>query len=143
MQYRETVQQQFALSHVPSSGFAPPGTQDVVAWQLVLLVKSRHLRPIHSHAGEESTCVEAASVHGIAAIWNAAILVWAASQTIHAQARRLQLRRVVAAKQQQTLTFMSPRNRRHVHSRIAPREQPSRYTAQRRKTCLLRPGIES
>ncbi|MER8508898.1 replication initiator protein A [Mesorhizobium sp. M0894] len=143
MPYRETVQQQFALPHVPSSGFPPPGTRDVVAWQLVSMVKSGRLTPIHSHAGEESTCVEAASVHGMATIWNAAILVWAASQTIHAQARRLQPRRLVAAKQQQTLIFMSLRKRRHVHSRIAAREQPSPYTAKRRKTCLLRPGIES
>ncbi|MER8545671.1 replication initiator protein A [Mesorhizobium sp. M0684] len=143
MQYRETVQQQFALSYIPSTGFPPRGTRDVVARQLVLLVKSRHLTPIHPHAGEEPTCVEAASVHGMATIWNAAILVWAASQTIHAQARRLQPRRLVAAKQQQILTFMSPRQRRHVHSRIAAREQPSPYAGKRRKAFLLRPGIES
>lgn len=143
MQYRETVQQQFALPHVPSSGFPPHGTGDVVARQLVLLVKSRRLTPIHSHAGEELTCVEVASVHGMATIWNAAILVWAVSQNIHAQARRLQPPRLVAAKQQQTLTFMSLRQRRHVNSRIAAREQPSPYMGKRLKACLQRPGIES
>ncbi|MER9235258.1 replication initiator protein A [Mesorhizobium sp. M0622] len=143
MQYGATVQQQLALPHVPSSVFASRGTRGLVAWLLILLVKSRHLTRIHFHADEESACGEAAIVHGMATIWNAAILVWAASQTVHAQARRLQPRRLLAAKQQQTLTFMSPRQRRHVHSRIAAREQPRPYTRNRHKAWLLQRRIKS
>ncbi|WP_376705549.1 replication initiator protein A [Mesorhizobium sp. ISC25] len=140
MQYTETIQQQLALPHAYSSGFAPRGTRDLVVWLLALLVKSRRLTTIYSHADKESSCVEATDVHGMATIWNADILVWAAPQTIHAHARKLR-QRLLATKQHQTPTFMWPGQR--VHSRMAASEQPSPYRRKGRNVHLLRPRIES
>ncbi|TIX45550.1 MAG: hypothetical protein E5W81_26395 [Mesorhizobium sp.] len=140
MQYPEIIQQQLALPHAYSSGFAPRRTQDFVVWLLALLVKSRRLTPIHSHADKQSSCVEAADVPSMATIWSADILVWTAPQTIHAHATRLR-QRLLATKQHQTPAFMWPGQR--VHSRMAACEQPSPYRHKRRNVSLLRSRIES
>ncbi|MER9879363.1 hypothetical protein [Mesorhizobium sp. M0118] len=140
MQYPETIQQQLAPSHLYSSGFAPRGTRDLVVWLLALLVKSRRPTPIHSHADKQPSCVEVAYVPGMATIWNADILVWAAPQTIHAHATRLR-QRLLATRQHQTAALMWPGQR--VHSWMAACERPSLYRHKRRNVSLLRPRIES
>src|SRR5690554_2712853 len=64
--------------------FAPRDAQDLMAYPFFSLSKSHRIRPIDFAAGNVSIRVEAVPDHGIATIWDADILIWAASQIVEA-----------------------------------------------------------
>jgi plasmid replication initiation protein len=59
---------------------APRDAQDLMSWPFFSLAKSRRVAPIDFHMGETWISVEAVPEHGMATIWDADILIWAASQ---------------------------------------------------------------
>src|SRR5690606_15268248 len=65
--------------------FAPRDAQDLMAYPFFSLAKSHRLGPIGFAAGNMATRVEAVAAHGMATIWDADILIWAASQIVEAR----------------------------------------------------------
>src|SRR3546814_16576151 len=63
---------------------APRDAQDLMSWPFFSLAKSRRIAPIDFRMGETRISVEAVPEHGMATIWDAAILLWAASQLCEA-----------------------------------------------------------
>ncbi|RUV29962.1 MULTISPECIES: replication initiator protein A [unclassified Mesorhizobium] len=72
------------------SGDVPPrDQQDLMAHPFFSLSKSRRVAPIHYKARDVELQVYAVAEHGMATIWDADILIWAASQILAAQDRGL------------------------------------------------------
>src|SRR6266404_7469485 len=59
--------------------------QDLMAYPFFSLAKSRRIVPIDFRAGTVTIRVEAVPEHGMATIWDADVLIWAASQIIEAR----------------------------------------------------------
>ena len=59
--------------------------QDLMAWPFFSLAKSRRTAPIDFRMGATWISVEAVPEHGMATIWDADVLIWAASQLIEAR----------------------------------------------------------
>ena len=59
--------------------------QVLMAWPFFSLAKSKRLQPIDFRMGDVAIKVEAAPGHGMATIWDADILIWAASQITEAR----------------------------------------------------------
>lgn len=107
MQLRSTDQGQLDLFHARASVITPRDAQDLMSWPFFSLAKSRRVTPIDFRMGEVSIRVEATLEHGMATIWGADILIWAASQIIHARDRGLRTSHVMTATQHEKLTFIS------------------------------------
>ena len=64
---------------------APRDAQDLMAYPFFSLAKSKRLAPIDFKAGSVKIRVEAVAEHGMATIWDADVLIWAASQIVAAE----------------------------------------------------------
>ena len=64
---------------LPCADLAPRDAQDLMAYPFFSLAKSRRTAPIRFEAGDVSLVVEGLPEHGIATIWDADVLIWAAS----------------------------------------------------------------
>ncbi|MFA6968607.1 replication initiator protein A [Bosea sp. (in: a-proteobacteria)] len=64
---------------------APRDAQDLMAYPFFSLAKSKRLAPIDFKAGPVVIRVEAVAEHGMATIWDADVLIWAASQIVEAR----------------------------------------------------------
>ena len=56
-----------------------------MAYPFFSLAKSRRVVPIDFRAGKIAIRVEAVPEHGMATIWDADVLIWAASQIVEAR----------------------------------------------------------
>ena len=70
---------------LPGGDMAPRDAQDLMAYPFFSLAKSRRTAPIHFEAGQVRITVEGVPEHGIATIWDADVLIWAASQIVEAR----------------------------------------------------------
>ncbi|RWH47163.1 MAG: replication protein [Mesorhizobium sp.] len=86
--------------------FAPRDAQDLMAYPFFSLSKTHRVAPIDFCAGDISIRVEAVPDHGMATIWDADILIWAASQIIEARDAQLRTSRLMAATPYEILTFV-------------------------------------
>jgi plasmid replication initiation protein len=86
--------------------FAPRDVQDLMAYPFFSLSKSHRIAPIDFTAGKVSIRVEAVPDHGMATIWDADILIWAASQIVEARDAGLRTSRLMAATPYEILTFV-------------------------------------
>lgn len=86
--------------------FAARDAQDLMVWPFFSLAKSRRVRPIDFRMGEVWIRVEATHEHGMATIWDADILIWAASQIVEARDRGLPTSRLMTATPYQILAFI-------------------------------------
>lgn len=86
--------------------FAPRDAQDLMAYPFFSLSKSHRVAPIDFVAGGVSIRVEAVPDHGMATIWDADILIWAASQIVEARDAGLGTSRLMAATPYEILTFI-------------------------------------
>jgi len=64
---------------------APRDAQDLMAYPFFALGKSRRVQPIDFQSGTVRVRVEGTLEHGLATIWDADILIWAASQIVEAR----------------------------------------------------------
>ncbi len=78
--------------------------QDLMAWPFFSLAKSKRVRPIDFRMGEISILVEATAEHGMATIWDADVLIWAASQIVEAENLGLRTSRFLRFTPYQLLT---------------------------------------
>lgn len=86
------------------AGDVPPRDQrDLMAYPFFSLSKSRRVAPIHYKAGDVELQVFAVAEHGMATIWDADVLIWAASQILAAQDRGLSTSRFFRFTQYQLL----------------------------------------
>lgn len=77
--------EQLDLFRALPGDMAPRDSQDLMAFPFFSLAKSRRTRPIDYRAGGITVRVEGTAEHGIATIWDADILIWAASQIVEAR----------------------------------------------------------
>ncbi len=56
-----------------------------MTWPFFSLAKSKRITPIDFRMGETWISVEAVPEHGMATIWDADVLIWAASQIVEAR----------------------------------------------------------
>lgn len=85
---------------------APRDAQELMAYPWFALGKSRRTVPIDFKAGEITVRVEGTAEHGLATIWDADVLIWAASQIVEARDAGLPSSRLLAATPYEILRFI-------------------------------------
>ena len=85
---------------------APRDSQDLMAYPFFSLANSKRLVPIDFRVGGIQIRVEAVGEHGMATIWDADVLIWAASQIVEARDAGLKTSRLMAATPYEILTFV-------------------------------------
>jgi plasmid replication initiation protein len=98
--------QQLELFRARPGDMALRDTQDLMSWPFFSLAKTPRVRPIDFRMGEVTIRVEATPEHGMATIWDADVLIWAASQIVDARDRGLRTSRLMAATPYEILTFI-------------------------------------
>lgn len=98
--------EQLELFRARPGDFAPRDAQDLMAYPFFSLSKTPRVRPIDFRAGEVAIRVEAVPEHGMATIWDADILIWAASQIIEARDQGLRTSRLMTATPYEILQFI-------------------------------------
>ncbi|HET6608938.1 MAG TPA: replication initiator protein A [Rhodopila sp.] len=98
--------QQLDLFRALPGRMAPRDAQDLMSWPFFSLAKSRRIQPIDFRMGEVSIRVEATPEHGMATIWDADILIWAASQIVEARDHGLMTSRLMTATPYEILAFI-------------------------------------
>jgi plasmid replication initiation protein len=90
---------------LPADDVALRDAQDLMAYPFFSLSKSRRLVPIRFEVGSVKITVEGVAEHGIATIWDADVLIWAASQIVQARDEGLPTSRLMAATPFEILRF--------------------------------------
>jgi len=85
---------------------APRDAQDLMVYPFFSLAKSRRVVPIDFRANDVVIRVEGTAEHGIATIWDADILIWAASQIVEARDAKLPTSRLMATTPYEVLLFI-------------------------------------
>jgi plasmid replication initiation protein len=98
--------EQLELFRARPGDMAARDAQDLMSWPFFSLAKSHRVTPIDFHMGDVSIRVEATAEHGMATIWDADVLIWAASQIVDARDRGLRTSRLMAATPYEILTFV-------------------------------------
>ena len=97
---------QLDLFRALPGAFAPRDAQDLMAYPFFSLSKTHRIAPIDFTAGDVSIRVEAVPDHGMATIWDADILIWAASQIVEARDAGLRTSRFMVATPYEILRFV-------------------------------------
>lgn len=103
---RSSKREQLDLFRTLPGNLAPRDAQDLMAYPFFSLAKSRRIVPIDFRAGKITIRVEAVPEHGMATIWDADVLIWAASQIVEARDGGLKTSRLMAATAYEILTFV-------------------------------------
>lgn len=103
---RDPQREQLELFHAMPGEMPARDVQDLMAYPFFSLAKSRRTVPIDFRAGPVSVRVEGTAEHGIATIWDADILIWAASQIVEARDAGLRSSRLMAATPHEILRFV-------------------------------------
>jgi plasmid replication initiation protein len=98
--------EQLELFRALPGGLAPRDAQDLMAYPFFSLAKSKRILPIDYRVGAVAIRVEAVPEHGMATIWDADVLIWAASQIVEARDAGLKTSRLMAATPYEILTFV-------------------------------------
>jgi plasmid replication initiation protein len=103
---RASGPEQLDLFRALPGDLAARDAQDLMAYPFFSLAKSKRLQPIDFRAGAIAIRVEAVPEHGMATIWDADVLIWAASQIVNARDAGLRTSRLMAATPYEILTFV-------------------------------------
>ncbi len=98
--------EQLELFRALPGDLAPRDAQDLMAYPFFSLAKTHRITPIDYRSGEIAIRVEAVPEHGMATIWDADILIWAASQIVQARDSGLRTSRLMAATPYEILSFI-------------------------------------
>ncbi len=98
--------QQLELFRAIPGELAARDAQDLMAYPFFSLANTPRITPIDFKAGEIAIRVEATPEHGMATIWDADVLIWAASQIVEARDAGLRPSRLMAATPYEILTFI-------------------------------------
>ena len=80
--------------------------QDLMSYPWFSLAKTKRIVPIKYRSAHLMSCVEGTHEHGIATIWDADVLIWAASQLVEAHDAGLPTSRLLAATPYEILRFL-------------------------------------
>ena len=106
MSRRSSEREQLTLFRaLPGDDMALRDAQNLMAYPFFSLAKSRRTVPIRFEAGGISLTVEGVPEHGIATIWDADVLIWAASQIVQARDEGRPTSRLMAATSYEILRF--------------------------------------
>jgi plasmid replication initiation protein len=94
---RSSEREQPDLLRALRGDLAPRDAQDLTVYPFFSLAKSKRVVPIDFRAGKITIRVEAVPEHGMATIWDADVLIWAASQIVEARDGGLKTSRLMAA----------------------------------------------
>ena len=92
--------------------------QDIMAYPFFSLAKSKRVAPIDFRAGDLTVRVEGTPQHGIATIWDADVLIWAASQIVAARMHRLRTSRRIVATPYEILCYTRRGTSRRDYQRL-------------------------
>src|ERR1700693_4591721 len=98
--------EQLELFRALPGNLAPRDAQDLMAYPFFSLAKTPRTTPIDFRMNDITIRVEAWPGHGMATIWDADVLIWAASQIVAARDAGLRTSRLMAATPYQILTFI-------------------------------------
>src|SRR5690606_7373204 len=79
--------------------------QDLMAYPFFSLAKTRRVAPIEFRSADVRVSVEGTLEHGLATIWDADVLIWAASQLVEARDAGIPTSRRIATTPYAILTF--------------------------------------
>ena len=96
---------QLELFRALPGDLAPRDAQDLMTYPFFSLAKTHRITPIDFRMNEIAIRVEAVAEHGMATIWDADVLIWAASQIVEARDAGLRTSRLMAARPREILTF--------------------------------------
>src|SRR5665213_2462014 len=102
---KENGSQPLATFRTFASDLAVRDSQDLMAYPFFSLAKSRRVQPIDYRVGTVSVRVEGTLEHGLATIWDADVLIWAASQIVEARDAGIPTSRRLATTPYEILTF--------------------------------------
>jgi len=103
---RSVDDRQLELFHARPGDMPPRDAQDLMSWPFFSLAKTPRVRPIDFRMGDVTVLVEATHEHGMATIWDADVLIWAASQIVDARDKGLRTSRLMAATPYEILSFI-------------------------------------
>lgn len=103
---RSPDDRQLELFRARPGDMPPRDAQDLMSWPFFSLAKTPRVRPINFQMGDVTILVEATREHGMATIWDADVLIWAASQIVDARDRGLRTSRLMAATPYEILRFI-------------------------------------
>src|SRR5258707_421339 len=98
--------EQLELFRALPGDLAPRDAQDPMAYPFFSLAKTHRTTPIDFRMNGIAIRVEAVPEHGMATIWDADVLIWAASQIVEARDAGLRTSRLMAATPHEILTFI-------------------------------------
>lgn len=98
--------EQLQLFRALPGDLAPRDAQDLMAYPFFSLAKTHRTTPIDFRMKEIAIRVEAVAEYGMATIWDADVLIWAASQIVEARDAGLRTSRLMAARPRELLTFV-------------------------------------
>jgi plasmid replication initiation protein len=98
--------EQLELFRALPGAIATRDAQDLMAWPFFSLAKSRRIQPIDFQAGGVRVRVEGTIEHGLATIWDADVLIWAASQIVEARDAGIRTSRLMQATPYEILNFI-------------------------------------
>ncbi|CAH0496432.1 replication initiator protein A [Novosphingobium sp. CECT 9465] len=97
---------------------SPRDAQDLMSWPFFSLAKRKRVTPIDFSMGETRISVEAVPEHGMATIWDADVLIWAASQIVEARDAGRPTSRLMATTPHEILAFTSRGTGRDHYDRL-------------------------
>jgi plasmid replication initiation protein len=103
---QDTSRETLAMFRALPGPMAVRDVQDLMAYPFFSLAKSKRVQPIDYRAGGVALRVEATVEHGLATIWDADVLIWAASQIVEARDAGVHTSRLMQATPYQILTFI-------------------------------------
>ena len=103
---RSSERDQLELFRALPGDLRPRDAQDLMAYPFFSLAKSHRIVPIDFRMGEIAIRVEAVPEHGMATIWDADVLIWAASQIVEARDAGVRTSRLMVATPHEILTFI-------------------------------------
>lgn len=106
MSSSEKEREQLDLFRALPGDMAPRDAQDLMAYPFFSLAKSRRTAPIDFRSAGVTVRVEGTQEHGIATIWDADILIWAASQIVEARDAGIRPSRRMQATPYEILRFI-------------------------------------
>jgi len=98
--------EQLSLFRALPGDMAPRDSQDLMAYPFFSLAKSKRIKPIDFCAGNVTIRVEGTREHGIATIWDADVLIWAASQLVQARDAGIPTSRLIQVRPYEILRFI-------------------------------------
>ncbi|CAG9931722.1 replication initiator protein A [Candidatus Nitrotoga arctica] len=98
--------EQLELFHTFSGELPARDAQDLMVYPFFSLAKSKRTVPIDFRTSSVTVRVEGTAAHGLATIWDADILIWAASQIVEARDAGIRSSRLMAATPYEILRFI-------------------------------------